>query len=350
MVSDAVVPEQMRAMVLPTWGARLQPALRPVPQPGPKEALLRVRSAGVGLTLTHIKAGRFGGDVPRIIGHEVAGDIVQVGADVSHSRVGERCLVYFYLNCGACRFCRANRETLCEQHRGLVGVAVDGGYAEYLRLPAENFIPIPPTVSYEAAAVTADAICTPWHCFTKRVRVTPLDDVLIIGAGGGVGVHGVAVAKLFGARVIATDISAEKLALARQVGADDTINALEEDIPRRVRDLTGGKGADVCVDFAGFPGTLAQGLAALAVAGTLVVVGVQVGDSMFQGAALVRSEQVITGSRYSTKLEMHEAIALVAADKIRPVITQRVPLEQVNDIFDMLAEERLLGRAVLTFA
>ena len=341
--------EQMRAMVLHGWGERLQAETRPVPQPGPGEALLRVRAAGVGLTLSHIKAGRFGGSVPRIIGHEVAGDIVRVGPGVAESRIGERCLVYFYLNCGDCRFCRANRETLCERHRGLVGVAVDGGYADYLCLPAENFIPIPDALSYDAAAVTADAICTPWHCFTKRAPITPLDDVLILGAGGGVGVHGVAMAKLFGARVIAVDVSEEKLALARNAGADETITARAEDVPARVRQFTGGKGADVCVDFAGFPATIQDGLASLSVAGTLVIIGVQQGESVFQGPALVRSEQIITGSRYSTKVEMRETIALVAAGKIHPVITERVPLERVNDVFDLLAEERLLGRAVLTY-
>ena len=341
--------EQMRAMVLHGWGERLRAESRPVPDPGPGEALLRVRAAGVGLTLSHIRAGRFGGSVPRIIGHEVAGDIVRVGPGVQESRLGERCLVYFYLNCGDCRFCRANRETLCERHRGLVGVVVDGGYAEYLCLPAENFIPIPDAMSYEAAAVTADAICTPWHCFTKRAQITPLDDVLILGAGGGVGVHGVAMAKLFGARVIAVDVSEEKLALARNAGADETIAARSEDIPQRVRELTAGKGADVCVDFAGFPATIQDGLASLSVAGTLVIIGVQQGESVFQGPALVRSEQIITGSRYSTKLEMRETIALVAAGKIQPVITERVPLDQVNDVFDLLAEERLLGRAVLTY-
>jgi propanol-preferring alcohol dehydrogenase len=249
-----------------------------------------------------------------------------------------------------CRFCLANRETLCERHRGLVGVVVDGGYADYLCLPAEDFIPIPNTLSYEAAAVTADAICTPWHCFTKRARITPLDDVLIFGAGGGVGVRGVAMAKLFGARVIAVDVSEAKLTLARDAGADEAILARAEDVPRRVREFTDGKGTDVCVDFAGFPSTIQDGLASLAVAGTLVVIGVQQGESTFQGPLLVRTEQVITGSRYSTKMEMRESIALVAAGKIRPVITERVPLERVNEIFDLLAEERLLGRTVVTFA
>jgi len=341
--------ERMRAMVLREWGGRLLLEERPVPDPGPGEALLRVRSAGVGLTLSHIKAGRFGGSVPRIIGHEVAGDIVQVGPGVPEERIGERCLVYFYLNCGNCRFCLANRETLCLRHKGLVGVVTDGGYAGYLSLPARNFIPIPPELDYADAAVTADAICTPWHCFTKRAPITPLDDVLIVGAGGGVGVHGVAMAKLFGARVIAADVSDAKLDLARQAGADEAINVRTQPLPAAVHDLTEGKGVEVCVDFAGFPGTIEDGLQSLAVAGRLVVIGVQTGESRFQGPNLVRSEQTITGSRYSTKLEMRESIALVAAGKIRPVITERVPLARVNDIFDLLAEELLLGRAVLTF-
>lgn len=341
--------EQRRAMVLHEWGGRLVREERPVPQPGPGEALLRVYSAGVGLTLVGLRNGRLGGSVPRIIGHEVAGEIVRVGEDVPSTRVGERCLVYFYLNCGTCRFCLANRETLCLNHRGMVGAVVDGGYADYICLPADNFIPIPAEMSFEAAAVTADAICTPWHCFTKRVRVTPLDDVLIIGAGGGVGIHAVAIAKLFGARVLAVDVSEEKLELAYKTGADRVIHARKEPVAERVRQLTDGKGADVCVDFAGYPETIQNGLESLAVAGTLVIIGAQPGDTVFQARNLIRTEQVITASRYATKLEMRETIALVAAGKVKPVITRRVPLEQVEEVFDLLTEQRLLGRAVVTF-
>ncbi len=176
----------MRAMVIDKWGGPFTREERPDPRPGPGEAVMRVRAAGVGLTLTHIRTGRFGGETPRIIGHELAGEITAIGEGVAHVAVGDRCAVYFYLNCGYCRWCRAGRETLCANHGGLVGVHVDGGFADFAVLPAENFIPLPAGLDYEAAAVAADAVCTPWHCMKERAQVKPLDDVLILGAGGGV--------------------------------------------------------------------------------------------------------------------------------------------------------------------
>ncbi|MFQ5880737.1 MAG: alcohol dehydrogenase catalytic domain-containing protein, partial [Dehalococcoidia bacterium] len=168
----------MRAMLLDEPGGRLRRAEVDVPKIGPGEALLRVRSCGVGLTLSHIREAR-GPNVkfPRIIGHEVAGDIEEVGPGVEGLTPGDRCLVHFYLFCGCCKWCRVGRETLCSDLRGNVGVVVDGGFAEYIKLPAQTFIPIPDNLDYEAAAVTADAICTPWHCMKERAKVKPLDDV-----------------------------------------------------------------------------------------------------------------------------------------------------------------------------
>ncbi|MFQ5880505.1 MAG: alcohol dehydrogenase catalytic domain-containing protein, partial [Dehalococcoidia bacterium] len=155
----------MRAMILDEPGGRLRRAEVDVPSPGPGEALMKMRSCGVGLTLSHTRERTAPTvKVPRIIGHEVAGDIVEVGPDVDYLHEGDRCLVYYYLNCGRCKWCRVGRETLCSDLRGNVGVAVDGGFAEYIKLPAANFIRIPDELGYEAAGVTADAVCTPWHC------------------------------------------------------------------------------------------------------------------------------------------------------------------------------------------
>ena len=157
----------MRAMVVPRWGE--VSALREVAEPeaGSGDAVMKVRSAGVGLTLLNMRSGRFGGSTPRIMGHELSGDIVAVGDGVTNVKPGDRCAVYFYLTCGHCRRCRGGRETLCEKFGGYVGVHCDGGFADLVRLPSGNFLPIPAGLDYEAAAIAADAVNTNWHCIAR---------------------------------------------------------------------------------------------------------------------------------------------------------------------------------------
>ena len=154
-----MTPRTMRAMVLPKFGAPLERREVPVPAIGPNDVLLRVRAAGVGLTVVIMTAnpGRVT-SFPRIPGHEVAGSVVEIGAEVANVKVGDRVVCHFYLSCGNCRFCRSGRETLCTAFKGFVGQASDGGYAEYMALPARNVTPIPPGVSDMDAAVATDIL------------------------------------------------------------------------------------------------------------------------------------------------------------------------------------------------
>jgi D-arabinose 1-dehydrogenase-like Zn-dependent alcohol dehydrogenase len=177
--------------------------------------------------------------------------------------------------------------------------------------------------------------------------VGPLDDVLIIGAGGGVAIHAVQVAKLFGARVIAADISEEKLALAKQYGADVGINVREKPLPQAVREVTDGEGVDVCVDFVGSPTTAQDGIATLGTAGTYVIIGVEPGTLPFNITQLILPELTLTGSCYSSRQELPETIDLVARGLVRPVVGARVAPEDVGQLFDMLERGALLGRGAI---
>ena len=335
-------------MVLDRWKGDFRLEMREQPAAGPGTAVLHVRSVGVGYTLVNIWSGAFGGTLPRVLGNEIAGEIVEVGEGVEDIQPGDRCLVYFYMTCERCRWCRSGRETLCLKNRGLVGVHVDGGFQDYVCLPAKNFIKIPDSLDYEAAAITADAICTPWHCMKARAQVRPLDDVVIFGAGGGVGIHGVQMARLFGGRVIAVDLGRDKLKLAQTWGAAEVIDAGAEDVVRRVHDLTDGKGADVAIDFVGKPETAEAGLLSLGTGGRLVIVGVQPGAMAIEPRRFIGPEITITGSRYATKQEMQEAIDVVNRGLVRPVVTARRPLEKVRELFELLSEGSVLGRAALT--
>src|SRR5262249_49597313 len=206
-------------MVLREAGGPVRLEEVPVPKIGPSEALLRVRATGVGLTVVIMMAvpGRVTA-FPRIPGHEVAGEVVEVGSEVATVRAGDRVTCHFYLTCKVCPYCRSGRETLCPAFRGNVGLACDGGYAEYMAIPAVNLCPIPPGVSDLEAAIGADAICTPLHACREEARVGPGDRVLVVGAGGGVGVHAVQMARLCGGGGPAADPAHPELQKGRAGG------------------------------------------------------------------------------------------------------------------------------------
>ena len=342
----------MKALVLHEWGGPLKLEEVPIPKVGPKEALVKVRACGIGLTLNWLRQGKMGGSVPRIIGHEVAGEVVEIGKQVTKVKVGERVCVYFYLTCGTCEFCRKNRETLCRNFRGYVGAAIDGGYAEYVKLPEENLLPIPDELSFEEAAIIPDAIGTPLHALRERAQVRPPDMVIVVGAGGGVGIHAVQMAKLCGGWVIAVDTSDEKLAKTRELGADAVINDSKEDFVEKAKRLTGGKGVDVVIDFVCTTDTLNKGIRSLDRGGRLICMAEGRTDPGEATLAvppgyIVYNELVLTGSRCITKQELAESIEVVRQGRIKPVITQKFSLEEVEQAHKLLDERKIFGRAIL---
>ena len=340
----------MKAMVVREWGNSSILEVVSDPKPGPGEAVLKVKAAGVGLTLLNMRNGSFGGSAPRIMGHELGGDIVEVGAGVSSLSIGQRCAVYFYLTCGRCRWCCGGRETLCENFGGFVGVHRDGGFAEYVCLPVENFLPIPDELSYEAAAIATDAVNTNWHCMRERAKINPHDSVLLIGAGGGVGIHGVQVAKLFGARVIAADVSDEKLALAKKWGADETINVKNNpNLVDAVMQMTQGKGVNAAIDYVGHGSTFQMAYDSLSISGRAVVVGVGKGDISINPRKLMLTEKVVTGSRHSTRTELIETMEVMARGVIKPVVGMTRHFSEIEKIFDSIKDETLLGRGSLSY-
>ena len=340
----------MKAAVVRSWGEAFVIEDRPTPEPMPGEAVMQIHAAGVGLTLLNMRSGRFGGTTPRIMGHELAGDIVAVGKGVTNVKIGDRAAVYFYLVCGHCRWCRGGRETLCENFGGYVGVHRDGGLAEFVALPSGNYLKIPDALDYESAAVAADAVNTNWHCMRERACINPHDTVLLIGAGGGLGVHGVQVAKCFGARVIAADISEEKLDLAKRWGADDTINVrATDDVAEEVKRLTGNRGVQAAIDFVGHGETFQSAIDSLATGGRAVIVGTGRGSVTFDPLGLILHERVITGSRHSTRAEFIETMSIMARGLVKPVIGKRVHFTEIETLFDDLKNERLLGRGAVTY-
>ena len=348
----------MKAMVLPELGAPLRLQTVPVPKIGPNDVLLRVRATGVGLTVVIMTAvpGRVT-SFPRIPGHEVAGEVVEIGSEVAHVKIGDRVACHFYLTCKVCRFCRSGRETLCTAFRGYVGMACDGGYAEYMAIPAANVTPIPPGVSDLDAAVAADAICTPYHACREEARVGPGDSVLIVGAGGGVGIHGVQMAKLCGGWVLAADITDDKLAAAKDCGADALIDVRRGDLAAQVAGLTDGRGVDAAIDFVASRETLEGCVKSLARGGRLVIIGsrpravfgVDASFTVDPGRMLYDMLE-IHGSRYVTLAEIQQTLELLRQRRIRAIVSRTFPLEGAEEAHELLRKNALVGRAAIVQA
>jgi alcohol dehydrogenase, propanol-preferring len=323
----------------------------PDPVPGPGEVVARVIACGAGLTIQHVRAGRTRVDYPRIIGHEITGVIEALGAGVSGLKVGDAITAYFYLTCGHCRWCRVNRETLCENFGGYVGRAVDGGYAELMKLPAGNFIKLPDGLDWKGhpaeAGVISDAIATPVKVI-RRANITAWDTVAVIGAGGGLGIHMLMLAKWAHARVIAVDTKPEKFAACRKAGADDCVNASERDVADALRDLTGGKGVDVVVDFVSRDVTLNAGVKALGRGGRLVTLGGSSGGAVAASSRhLISNEIMVMGSRYATRQEVIDSLDLVARGQVWPLVTDIRPMAEAEALHRSVEKGEITGRAAL---
>ena len=341
----------MRAMVLHAVGAPFELEERPVPRPAADEALIRIRACGAGLTVHHAKVGTSPATLPVIMGHEIAGEVVETGSAVQDFKPGDRVTPHFYLFCGHCRYCLTMREPLCENTGGYIGRQRDGGYAEYVVLPARNLIKLPPELPYDThpdeVAVICDAIATPYKV-GRRARVAALEDVLVIGAAGGVGIHMVQMARFLGARVFGADRGDEKLAAVRDAGAHETIDALAGAIDARARRLTDGRGVDVVVDFVASPETLQAGLAALAPGGRLAVLGVHRGSQFTVDPFwMLNGEREIIGSRYVTRQDIVDSLELVRRGLIRPIVTRTFALEDAEEVHELLGKGAMIGRAAL---
>lgn len=341
----------MKAMVLKGKNTPFVLETVPDPVPGPGEAVARVHACGAGLTIHHTRAGRVPVQYPRIIGHEIAGEIVALGQGVTELKTGDPVTAYFYLTCGHCYWCRINRETLCDNFGGYVGRETDGGYAEYIKLPARSFMKLPPGLDWRKhpaeAGVICDAIATPVKVI-RRARVTHNDTVAVFGAGGGLGVHMLMVARWARAKkVIGVDVMASKFETCVKAGADATVDASDGKVAEQLLELTGGRGVDVAIDFVCSGGTQEAALAALGKGGRLVMLAGHGKPFMADPATFLRKEIELLGSRYATRQEVMESLELVARGDLWPLVTEKAPLEQAEAIHQRLDKGLVTGRAAL---
>ncbi len=342
----------MKALVLNGPGEPFSLETVPDPSPGPGEAVAKVLACGAGLTIQHVKAGRAKVDYPRIIGHEITGIIEAVGDGVTNVKAGDPVTAYFYLTCGTCKWCRTDRETLCENFGGYIGRACDGGYAELMKLPARNFLKLPESLDWQAhpaeIGVITDAIATPVKV-VRHAGIKAGETVAVFGAGGGLGIHMLMLAKWAHAKVIAVDIAADKFDACREAGADTCVNPRDGDAVEALKDLSGG-GIDVAIDFVSSTETLEAAVQALGRGGRMVTLGGSGSDFSANAHRMLEKELVLMGSRYATRQEVIDSLALCARGDVWPLVTETAGMADLagaEALHDRVERGLVTGRAAI---
>ena len=319
-----------------------------VPSYGPDEVLLKVKAAGVCGTDLKIRDGLVPTkELPLIPGHEVAGVVAATGAKVTRFREGDAVLVSFYIPCNRCRTCRQGRQTICEQLKGRIGFEFNGGFAEYVAVPEDCLIPKPPELSFRQAAVIPDALGTCYHVLVRRAQVQKGDCLVIVGGGGGLGLHALQIAKVLGATVIGVDVSTEKLGLMKAYGADFVIDGQENPAwSDMVAAYTQGRRADVVVNFVAHQPSIDEGLKAAGKGGKLALVAYSK-EVKFNALHGHLNEIDLLSTRAATKADIEECLKLILAKKVEPVIGEVISLPELNYGLQLIKDGKFKGRLVI---
>ncbi len=339
----------MRAIVLREFEQPMVMEERPVRDPVGSEVLLRVRAAGVcGTDLKLFRGKNPRLKLPIVLGHEFAGEVAALGPEVRQRKIGDRAVVYMYMNCGQCEPCLTGHENLCSNRRGFFGFDRDGGFSEYVVVPEANLVLIPDAVSFEEAAILGDALATSWHAVRTQADLKPTQTLMVMGLGG-LGLHAVQCGRACGADVIAVDSVQSKLDMARENGAQYTVNVGSGDFTQEVRSITGGKGVDAVTTFRPHAEDIEPAIKCARPGGVVVMVAyIDIGKTLNLDQRFVQSMEVrLVGARGNTRQELAEVVQLVARKQLRPLIAGHYPLEQVNMALNQLATGQVTGRIVL---
>jgi NADPH:quinone reductase-like Zn-dependent oxidoreductase len=272
---------------------------------------------------------------------------VHIGGEVSTVRAGQKVVLAPGITCGKCAACLAGLDNRCRQFTNL-GYMIDGGCAEFVSAPEVNCLPFPENLSFEQAAAVPLVFQTAWHMLVGRAELQPGEDVLILGAGSGVGSAAIQIAKFFGARVITTAGTDEKLAKARDLGADHVINHKSQKIREEVRRITGKRGVDVVFEHVG-TATWDDSLASLAASGRLVTCGATTGyDAKVDLRFLFSRQLSLLGSYMGTKSELRTVMKLVAEGRLKPIVDRVFPLAEAAAAHAYLESGAQFGKVVLT--
>jgi len=320
----------------------------PDPKIKPNEVLVKVRACALNHLDLWLRAGlrSLNLPMPHIVGSDISGEVAEAGRLVTRVKPGDRVLLAPGIGCGQCDACWKGLDSACRSYT-LFGAMVDGGYAEYVKSPERNVIPIPGDLDFDEAAAVPLVFLTAWHMLFTRAKLKPGEDVLVVGAGSGVGSAAIQVAKLAGARVITVAGTDEKLEKARALGADAGINHTTQSITEEVRRLTEKRGVDVIVEHAG-AAVWEACFESLATYGRLVTCGATTGAEVkLNVQALFGRQRSILGSFMGGKGELMEVLKLIGERKLKPVIDSAFPLQDARAAQQKMEERRFFGKILL---
>jgi 6-hydroxycyclohex-1-ene-1-carbonyl-CoA dehydrogenase len=339
----------MRAAHFLGSGQPLELVDLPDPVPGEGEVLVEVAACGIchtDLSFTDHNIPTMK-EPPLVLGHEISGRVKALGPGAEGFEPGDAVLIPAVYGCGECRFCKAGRENLCSK-MVFFGSSRDGGFAELIALPAHVLCRLPESIPLEAACVIADAVSTPYHAVKNRACVRKGERVFVVGCGG-IGINIVQCAAARGAEVLAVDLRDDALEAAKGLGAAHTLNpAGVERLDKAVKGIFKG-GADVAFEAIGVKATIEAAFGGLARGGRLCVVGYCAEKVTLAAAKIMFFEQEVVGSLGCPTSEYPPLVEDVAAGRIQvePLVSNRVPLESINEGFDILREGRGIRNIVI---
>jgi NADPH:quinone reductase-like Zn-dependent oxidoreductase len=320
----------------------------PTPEPRPGEALVQLKAAALNALDLWVRKGWPGLklEYPHIPGADGAGEVAALGPGVSGWTVGDRVVINSNLSCGECEFCLAGLDNRCRRWE-LLGETRRGTYAEYVRVPARNLYPMPDDYGYYSAAAAALVFHTAWHSLITRGGLRPGESVLVVGASGGVNTASIQIARLAGATVYVVGSSAEKLALAKSLGADFLIDrSLEPDWSKPVFQMTGKRGVDIVVDNVGT--TYPLSFRAARKGGRILTVGNTGGPEVeIDNRYIFAKHLSLIGSTMGTRSEFKTVMDLVFAGRLKPVIDSTFPLAQARAAQERLERGEQRGKITL---
>ena len=322
-----------------------------MPKLKPNEVMIKVESASYNYNdLWAIWGEPLKTPLPHISGSDVAGNIVEVGEDVTKLKVGDRVASHSNLSCRVCYMCTSGREYDCNDRLvwGFQTGPLWGGFAQYTHLPEVNVVKLPDSVSFDDAAAISMVGMTSWHMLVGRAKIKPGQTVLIMGGTSGVGMSGIQIAKLYNCNVIATAGNKEKMDKCLELGADNVVNHREADWYKKVREITKKQGVDVIFEHIG-KSAFAQEVALLKMGGTLVATGATTGyDSTVDLRYLFFKGTNWLGSTQGTKSELEEVMYWTGKGKIKPLIYTTLPFNDMVKGHVMMANAEQIGKTLTT--
>ncbi|MFQ6088431.1 MAG: zinc-binding dehydrogenase [Candidatus Methanofastidiosia archaeon] len=313
-----------------------------------REVLIKVKACALNHLDLHVRKGIPGLKLklPHILGSDISGVVEKVGEEVFGVEEGQNVVINPGLSCGKCEFCLQGEDSLCIKYR-IIGEHVPGGYAEFLKVPGKNVILFPDEFSFEDVASVPLVFMTAWRMLVSRGKLKPGEDILILGASGGVGTASVQIAKLCGLRVFATTSSEEKTKKLSKLGTDHIIDYTRVDFAKEIKNLTKKRGVDIVVDCVGAT-TWRQSLQSLAKNGRLLTCGATTGPNPETDLRYIFWNQLhIIGSTMGTKKELLDVLKLVWQRKLKPVVDRVLPLKDARKAHELMEARSQFGKLVL---